>query len=139
MTSNTIDMQLMRYINLFEKISRVSTTNCFIYNNSIVFAVQKKFVSRAIGKDAANVKKMRNIIGKKIKVIEERELKDLDKFISDVVEPAVFNKLEINNGAAVISASRQSKATLIGRGRAREQELQNILKKFYNIEKLRIV
>ena len=45
-----IDMQLMRYINLFSRTTRVPTTKCFVYNNQIVFAVPKAKVSVAIGR-----------------------------------------------------------------------------------------
>ena len=137
--SNIIDMQVMRYINLFERISHVSTTNCFVYNNIIIFAVPKKLVSRAIGKDASNVKQIYSILGKKARVIEERDIDQLDRFISDIVEPSSFNKIELKNGELTLSANRQNKAALIGRNRVREQELEDILKKFYNIQKLKIL
>jgi NusA-like KH domain protein len=137
--SNMIDMQIMRYINLFERISRVSTTNCFVYNNTIIFAVPKRLVSQAIGKNAENVKKIFEILRKKARVIEERNIDQLDKFISDVIEPSSFNKIELKNGELTLSANRQNKAALIGRNRQREQELEDILKKFYNIQKLKIL
>jgi NusA-like KH domain protein len=137
--SNTINMQVMRYINLFERISRVSTTNCFVYNNTIVFAVPKKLVSRAIGKDAENVRRVREILGKKARVIQERDINELDKFIADIVEPAEINGVSIENDVVVVNANRQNKASLIGRERAREKELQEILKSFYNLDKLKIV
>lgn len=137
--ANMIDMQLMRYINLFERISRVSTTSCFVYNGTIIFAVPRTLVSRAIGKDAVNVKRIRDILGRKVKIIEQRGINDVDKFISDVVEPCTFNKIEIIGDELIINTNRQSKAALIGRNRVREEELRGILSNFYNIEKLRIV
>lgn len=137
--SNIIDMQVMRYINLFEKISRVSTMNCFVYNNTIVFAVPKSLVSRAIGNGAVNVKKMGEILGKKVKVIAERDVGEIQQFVADIVDPVTFNKVELSNGVAVINAGRQNKAALIGRNRVREEELQGILKKFFSIEKIRII
>jgi len=140
--ANVIDMQLMRYINLFERISRVSTTKCFVYNNQVVFAVPKSKVSTAIGKGAANVKKLNEILRKKIKIVampSDNSNSGIGKFIEDVVEPIEFNKVEIKGDSAVISAGRQSKAALIGRNRAREKELSEVLKNFFRISKLRIV
>ena len=137
--SNVIDMQSMRYINLFEKISRVSTTNCFLYNNTIVFAVPGREVSRAIVKGAANIKHMQEILGKKVKVIQERDTNEIQKFIADLIDPITFNKVEIVDGTVAITAGRQSKAALIGRNRQREEELQEILKKFFNIDKIKIL
>ena len=62
-----IDMQLMRYINLFARTTRVQTTKVFVYNNQIIFAVPKATVSIAIGKGAVNVRKLNEILRKKIK------------------------------------------------------------------------
>lgn len=137
--ANTIDMQFMRYINLFSKISHVSTTNCFVYNNQIVFAVPKRDLSKAIGKGAVNVKKMSETLRKKIKVIEMPVDKmGIEKFVKDLVDPVEFNTLEVKDGAVTISADRQGKAMLIGRNRVREAELREILVKAFKISKLRI-
>src|SRR3989338_7698788 len=121
-----INMQVMRYINLFSKISRVNTKNCFVYNNQIYFAVPRSKVSMAIGKNASNVRKLSEILRRKIVIVEmpgENNLNSVEIFIKNVVSPIEFNKLEIKGGIAVITAGRQSKAALIGRGRIREKEL----------------
>ena len=136
-----INMQVMRYINLFSKISRVNTKNCFVYNNQIYFAVPRSKVSMAIGKNASNVRKLSEILRRKIVIVEtpgENNLNSVERFIKNVVSPIEFNKLEIKGGIAVITAGRQSKAALIGRGRIREKELGEILKDNFGILKVRI-
>jgi N utilization substance protein A len=140
--ASVIDMQFMRYINLFSRISRISTTNCFVYNNQINFAVPYSKVSQAIGKDAVNVKKLREILRKKIKVIampENNNYGEIEKFIKSVIEPVELNKIEIKDNIMTITAGRQSKAALIGRNRVREKELSDILKNYFHILKLRII
>ena len=136
-----IDMKLMRYINLFSKISRVSTTNCFVYNGQIVFAVPKDKVSMAIGKDASNVKQIRNILGKKIKVVtmpDKEDKEGIGEFIKAVIEPVEFNKVEVKDNIITITAGRQNKAALIGRNRTREKELGDAIKNFFNIPRIKI-
>tara|TARA_Y100000310_G_C20377817_1_gene666583 strand:+ start:185 stop:610 length:426 start_codon:yes stop_codon:yes gene_type:complete len=138
---STIDMQLMRYINLFSRISKVHTTKVFVYNNVIVFAVPKPLVSKAVGKDGANVKKLGETLRRKIKVISianEESKEDIERFVSDVVSPVTFNKIEFKDGGVVVSAGRQSKAALIGRGRVREKELSEVLRNFFKIKGVRI-
>jgi len=139
--AGTIDMQLMRYINLFSRTTKVPTTKCFVYNNQIVFAVPKAKVSVAIGKGADNVKKLNGILRKKIKVVampasDNRE--GIGKFVEAVVAPVEFNKVEVKENSVTINAGRQSKAALIGRGRQRERELSEVLKNFFHITRLRI-
>ena len=62
-----LDMQFIRYANLFSQITRVRTNHCFEYNNMIVFVVPKKLVARSIGPNNINLEKLSSIIGKKDK------------------------------------------------------------------------
>lgn len=119
----------------------MSTTNCFDYNNQIVFAVPRSKISAAIGKNASNVRKLREILGRRIRIVtipEEKNTPSIYKFISEVVDPVEFNKIEIKNDILTVTAGRQSKAALIGRNRIREKELSSIVKDFFGINKVRI-
>ncbi len=140
--AGTIDMQLMRYINLFERTTRVQTKRVFVYNNQIIFAVPRFKVSLAIGKGAVNVKRLNEILRRKIKVVAMPLVdssEEIGKFVEDVVAPVDFNKIEVRGDSVVLTAGRQSKAALIGRGRLREKELGDVLKNFFGIAKLKIV
>jgi transcription antitermination factor NusA-like protein len=139
--ATVIDMQLMRYINLFSQTTKIQTTKVFSYNNQIVFAVPKSKVSTAIGRGAFNVKKMSDILRKKIKVVSMPAVDNnegIGKFVEETVAPVEFNKIEVKENSVVITAGRQSKAALIGRNRTREKELADVLKNFFHIGKLRI-
>jgi NusA-like KH domain protein len=136
----TIDMQFMRYLNLFNKITKVRTKHCFSYNNNLIFVVNPKLVSKAIGEGGRNVKKLSRIIKKKIKIIpkpKNENKKEMEKLISKIVSPLEFSNLEIKNQIE-LKANRHNKAALIGRGRKREEELGRITKEFFNKE-VRIV
>jgi transcription termination/antitermination protein NusA len=140
--ASVINMQFMRYINLFSKISNVSTTNCFVYNGQIFFAVNPLEVSQAIGRDAVNVRKLREILRRKIKVVampDREDLLGIEKFIKEVIEPIEVSKIDVRNDSVSITAGRQSKAALIGRNRLREKELSDILKNYFHIPQLRIL
>lgn len=129
---NTIDMQDMRYINLFGKITRIQTRFCFKYNEALVFCVPRPFVSKAIGEGGRNVKQLNYILKRKIKIIPQPNgIKDADKFIRSVVDPVSFRDLEILGDEIIITAGRQSKAALIGRNRRRLIELQRITRDFF--------
>lgn len=139
--ASVIDMQLMRYINLFARTTKVTTTKVFYYNNQIIFAVPKSKVSLAIGKGACNIKRMSETLRKKIRVVVMPAIDDVEgikKFVESVVAPVEFNGVDIKGGSVVVNAGRQSKAALIGRGRQREKELANVMKDFFGFNKLRI-
>jgi|SRR3989344_885341 len=136
---NILDMKDIRYLNLFSKITGVNTRYCFFYNEFIIFGVPKRLVSKAIGKEAVNIKKMNEILGRKIKVVGNPEgIGDIKNFIKSIVSPVEFKDLEIRNDEIIINAGMQSKAALIGRNRRREQELKEIVKDYFKRE-LRIV
>ena len=59
---STLDMQDLRYLNLFTRITRVNTRYFFMYNNMLVFFVPKRLVSKALGDSASNLKKMSEIV-----------------------------------------------------------------------------
>lgn len=134
-----IDLQTIRYINLLDAASRVKTRKCFVYNNTIFFAVPRELVSRAIGPNAVNVRNIQKKLEKKVKIIAEASgISDTERFVQDIVAPVRFVSAEIKDNAITITAGSQSKAALIGRNRRREAELKQILKDTFNLE-LRIV
>jgi len=129
----TLDMRFIRYLNLFERVTRVRTKNCFEYNNAIVFAVHPSLVSKAIGEQGRNIKQLNEILGKKIKVIS-LPCRNVYDFISQVVDPIKFKSLDVQENEVIINAGRQSKAALIGRNKTRLEELNNVVKEYFNKE-----
>ena len=133
--AGTINMQDMRYLNLFGKITHVNTRFCFKYNETIIFCVPKNLVSISIGEKGNNIKKMNEILGKRIKVIPEpKGIDDAKKFIELIVSPVTFKDLEVVDNEIVLTAGSQSKAALIGRNKRRLLELQRIAKDYFGKE-----
>ncbi|MBD3247554.1 hypothetical protein GF378_02955 [Candidatus Pacearchaeota archaeon] len=135
MLAGTIDMQDMRYLNLFRKITGVSTKHVIKYNNMLIFCVPKKMLSKAIGKNARNLKKINSILGKRIKVIPTpKSIEHVKEFIEAIVSPVKFKDLEVKDKEIVLTAGRQSKAALIGRNKRRLHEMQKIIEDFFSKE-----
>ena len=131
----TIDMQDMMHLNLFGKITQVRKRFCFNYNNLIIFCVPKNLVSRAIGENGRNIKRINEILGKKVKVVSKPEgVHEIKRFIEAIVSPVVFKDLEIKDNEIILTAGFQSKAALIGRNRRRLHELQKISKDYFGKE-----
>jgi len=136
---NTISMQDMRYLNLFRKITQISTRFSFKYNDFIMFSVPKKLVSKAIGENGKNSKKIYEILGKRIKIIPSPNgIEDSKKFIESIISPVTFKNIEITSSEIIITAGPQNKAALIGRNKRRLNELRLIVKNFFNRD-LRII
>jgi len=131
----TIDMQDMRYLNLFSKITRIQTRFFFKYNEILMFCVPKKLITKAVGLNGNNVKELNQILRKKIKIIAlPRGVEDIQVFIENIVRPQTFKEIEITEDEVILTAGRESKAALIGRNRRRLIEMQKIIKDFFKKE-----
>lgn len=131
---NTIDMQEMRYLNLFERIMKVRTRFCFKYSETIVFCVPRPLVAKSIGRGGENIRKMSGILGKKIKVVAAPYgIGDAEIFIKAVVNPITFNSFEIRDKQIIIGGGK-NKAMLIGRNKRRLLEMQKIVRGFFGKE-----
>lgn len=128
-------MQTMRYINLFERVARVRATKCFVYNNTIYFAVPAKFFGKT---NVAQTSRMiSEQLGKRVRIIRDanEDPNSVGKFVESVVSPAGFDNFEIVDGMYVITAgSRERAATLIGRNKMRLIELSAIIKDYFGKE-----
>ena len=128
-------MQIMRYINLLNKIARVKIKKCFIYNNTIIFAVPAGLMSRAIGPKGKNIRALQEMLGKRIKVIKEAEnLGDAGRFVGDIVDPVTFVSLEVKDDKIILTAGTRSKAALLGRNKRRLAELSIIIEDYFGKE-----
>jgi len=137
--ARTLDMKLIRYLNLFEKITGVRTQHCFCYNQIIIFVVPKQLMAKALGEGGKNVRRLSEILEKKVKVIitaSERE--NMEEFIEAIVYPVKFKNIGIKDDVVIISAGMQSRAALIGRDKKRLDEMKDILQQYFNIKDVRI-
>jgi len=129
---NTLDMKDLRYLNLFEKVTGIRTRYCFNYNNALIFCVPKEFVSRALGPDVRNLRRISEIVKKRIKIIPiPKSDNNIKSFVELIVSPVTFKDLEIGEDEIILNAGSQSKAALIGRDKRRLLEMQQIIKDFF--------
>ncbi|MBR9703860.1 hypothetical protein GOV12_00475 [Candidatus Pacearchaeota archaeon] len=134
-----LNMQFIRYANLFNKITRLRSNHCFEYNHTIIFVVPRNLVSRAIGQNNSNLRKLSEILGKKIKIVAlPKGIEDVKNFVSIITYPVKFKNIEIRDTEAIISANIQSKASLIGKEKARLLEMEDILGQYFGIRKVRV-
>ncbi len=131
----TIEMQDMRYLNLFGKITRINTRFCFKYNEAIIFCVPKPLISKAIGRGGRNIRQINEILRKRIKIIPNPlGIQDVKMFIGQIIKPVTFKDLEIKNNEIIVTAGKQNKAALIGRNKRRLLEMQKIVHDYFGKE-----
>ncbi len=128
----TFDMQDLRNLKLFTKITKVITSHCIKYNDTIIFAVPKIMMSKSLGKNAENIQKMKRILKKRVKIIPMlKGEENMKAFFTNIVNPTEFKDLEVLNDEIIITGGRENKAALIGRNKRRLLELQTIARDYY--------
>jgi len=131
----TIDMQDMRYLNLFAKITKIDTRFCFSYNNTLMFSVPKSRISQALGKNTENLKKLSDILKRRIRILPHpRGIEDIGSFIKVIIAPVEFKDIEIKEDEVILTAGSQNKAALLGRNKRRLVEMKEIVRDFFNKE-----
>ena len=132
---NTLDMQDLRHLNLFRKVTRISTRYCFMYNNILMFCVPRHFVSQALGKQGENLKKLSDILRKRIRILPLPDgVEGAKAFISAVIAPVGFKEMAITPDEIIVTAGSEHKAALLGRNKRRFLEMKKIVKDFFKLE-----
>ena len=131
-----INMQDMRYLNLFEKVTRIRTRFCFKYNNMVMFAIPKGLIPKAMGEKGANLKRISEVIKKRIRIVANpRGIQDAESFIRSIVNPIEFNSLEVKEKELIITAGNtQNKAALFGRNKTRFADMKIIIKDYFGLD-----
>jgi transcription antitermination factor NusA-like protein len=97
----------------------------------VLYCVPKPLVAKAVGKEASNLKRIGQVLKKRIKIIPIPEDGDVKAFIQAIVSPVEFKELEVKEDEVILAAGPRSKAALLGRNKRRLLEMQEIIKGFF--------
>lgn len=132
---NTIDMQGLRHLNLFRKITRIQTRYCFLYNEILMFCVPRREIPKALGKNGENLKKMSDILKRRVRILQiPHDVDDAKAFIQSIIAPVTFKSIEITPDEIIVTAGSENKAALLGRNKRRLNEMKEIVKDFFKKE-----
>ena len=98
----TFTEDTLRYINLFEQVTKTRVKDCMETEDKLVFVVEPGQANRAVGKGGENVIRLKNQTGKNIQVIEYSD--EPEKFIRNVfynynVQNVVIENCTFKNAA----------------------------------------
>ncbi|MBW3003820.1 NusA-like transcription termination signal-binding factor [Candidatus Woesearchaeota archaeon] len=128
----------MKYISLFETITRAKVKDCFELGEKLVFVVQEGEIGKAIGKKAANVKKIEGMLKKRIRIIEFNP--DLIRFINNVIYPVKAKNIEQDNSIITItSPDSHSRGLLIGKAAEILRNNEKIVQRYFEIEEIKVI
>lgn len=133
------DVELLKLMSLFEKITRADLKDCFVNRDRVVFIVQQGEMGKALGKQKSHIQKIEDAINRKIKIVEFNP--DVLEFIKNLMFPLKI--LDINQDGEVVTIKgpdTKTKGLMIG---ARAQNLRNyeeIVKKYFDtVNEIKVV
>ncbi|MCH4814410.1 MAG: NusA-like transcription termination signal-binding factor [Saccharolobus sp.] len=133
----------IRYISLFQEVTRANVRDCIIdnENNRIIFLVDSKDMGVAIGKSGINVKKLRKIIGKDIELVAYSD--NLEELVKNLMSPARVRSVKVVNTSSkksvYITIDPQDKGLAIGKNGRNVARAKLILKRYMDIDNVVIV
>ena len=139
MSKITYNNELLKIMTLFEKVTKAKLKDCFIDQNSLLtFVVHQNEIGKAIGKNAKNVKKLRNLLNRKIKIVEFNP--KVETFVRNLIRPLRVKKIEKKDDTIFIEGpDTRTKGLLIGKNSKNLQNMENIVKKYFSIQKIKVI
>lgn len=137
MTRIKYNYDIMKYMSMFESLTGAKLKDCIV-NGEITFVVQENDMGKAIGKNGANIKRMENLLKKKIKLIEFNN--DVERFIGNLINPLKANDIKEEDGAVNIYVQDfKTKGILIGRDRNKINSINEIVKRYFKVKEVKVV
>jgi len=132
------DLNLLGLMNAFEKITRAKLIDCFIDDNELLtFIVEKNNLRKAIGKNGTTVKKLEDLMKRKIKVVENSL--EMLKLIQNYIYPLRVDDIREENRIVIMkSQNTKTKGLLIGRQAKNLRNLEKVVKRYFEVEEIKV-
>ena len=127
----------IRYLTLFESLTGASVKDCIVQDDKVIFVVKKGDMGLAIGKGGINVERAREIIGKKIELIEHSD--NPEEFIANIFKPIKVSVKIIEKGGkkiAIVSVNPQYKGLVIGKGGKNINKAKELARRHHSIDNI---
>lgn len=126
----------MRYISLFESLTGARVKDCIV-NGTVMFIIHENEMGKAIGKHGSNIKRVENILKKKMKLVEFN--KDVSQFVQNLIYPLKAKEIKEEDGIVTIYGDdRKTKGLLIGRDRHNISFVNDIVKRYFKVKEVKV-
>jgi N utilization substance protein A len=133
------DANSMKLMSMFESLTRAKVKDCFENKGAVVFVVDEGEIGKALGKGAANVKRIEGMLKKRIRIIEFNP--DITRFVRNVIMPNKAKDIVYNEGiVTIIPGDSQSRGYLIGRAAEVLRNNESIVQRYFpEVKEMKVV
>ena len=133
MANITITEDTMRFITLFENVTRAQALDCIDKGDLLIFVVPKKQVGMAVGKQGENIRKLKDMMKKSIEVVGFS--RNLEAFLRSIFHNYKVRKVEIEERGEVsysrVTVDPSQKGRAIGRGGSNLRLAKEIVNRYF--------
>ena len=136
MASRSFDAQTLKIIVFFEKITDARLKD-YLPEHSL-FIVEQGEMGRAIGKNAANIRKVEQLLKRSVQLVEFNS--NPGDFIRRPAHPAEIISVEEHDGIVTIRGrDTKAKGMIIGREHSKLNLLKEIVKRHFPVTDIKVV
>ncbi len=133
-----LDTQLIKFIALFERITRAHVKDCFFQKEKLVFIVGQGDLGKSLGKNKANLLKLEKLYNRKLKIVEFSP--NMLQFIVNILYPLKVVDMKEEDGVVTITGpDAHTKGLMIGAMAQNLRNLEGIVNKFFKVKEIRVI
>ncbi len=132
-------MEELKIMNMLEQFSGVTPKDFLMDEQRAIFVVPQGGMARCIGKGGIIVKKMENLLKRRVKYIEYSD--QMLQFVKNVVSPLEVGDVVDEEGVVTMHAKdHQTRGLLIGRAAQNLRMSEMLVKRYFpSVKELKVV
>ena len=137
-----LTVEEMRYMSLLQDLTGAVARDCIIdkENNRIIFIVRPGDAGKAIGRKGVNINRLRKLLNKEIEVLEYAD--NLEDMVKNLFAPARVLGVKVvtreGKKIAYVTVDPNDKGRAIGKGGRKVAIARIVLKRYFDIDDVRI-
>ncbi len=133
----SIGFKERRYIEELRILTKSTALDCIIDDrfDRVIYIVKQGDMGLAIGKKGENIKRLQNVLGKRVEMVEYSE--DRDEFVTNIFKPAEVDRVEQDSTTGQLNIYVKRKSDLgiaIGKGGCNIEKARLLTRRFFNLE-----
>ncbi|MEN6610415.1 MAG: NusA-like transcription termination signal-binding factor [Methanoregulaceae archaeon] len=126
-----------RYIEELRILTKSTALDCIIDDrfDRVIYVIRPGDMGLAIGKKGENIRRLQNVLGKRIEMVEYAE--SLEAFVTNIFKPAEVSRVEKNPDAPQITVYLRKKVDLgiaIGKNGCNIEKARMLCKRYFDVE-----
>lgn len=137
MTRIVFNQDIIHTISLFESVTGAKVKDC-LSGETITFIIEAGQMGLAIGKQGKSLKRVEQLLKKPVKLVEFSP--EIEQFIRHAVKPLTRFEVAVDGKKVIIKGEdTKTKGLLIGRDRANLNKLLSLLKRYFDVEDIKVI